>query len=170
MAVITTSRLILRWFSYSDAEAMAAVFQDPDVMGFGDGVQSQEWISNWISQAKEIYQNNPGWGPLALVQKGTEEPFGYCGLFYYPDICGQAETEIGYRLAKSCWGFGYATEAVSAVKNYAFDTLGLTRVVSIIDPGNVASVRVAKKVGMQFEQEVMLEGYSHPDHVYVATQ
>lgn len=57
--------------------------------------------------------------------------------------------------APSVWGKGYATEAASAVKNYAFEELGLERIVSLIDPRNAASERVAIKIGMQFEKETL---------------
>jgi len=92
---------------------------------------------------------------------------GYCGLFYFPDVGGQPETEIGYRLARAYWGRGYATEAARAVRDYAFDTLRLQRLIAMIDPQNGASIRVAEKLGMVYEKEVMFAGYTHPDRVYV---
>jgi len=90
-------------------------------------------------------------------------------LFFFPDINGQAEVEIGYRLARSTWDQGYATEAAKAVCDYAFTMLGIKRLIAMIDPSNVSSIRVAEKIGMHYEKDVMLEGYSHPDHVYVIT-
>ena len=95
---------------------------------------------------------------------------GYCGLFFFPDIDGQAEVEIGYRLARAVWGKGYATEAAQAVRNFAFTTLDIKRLIAMIDPSNIASIRVAKKIGMHYEKDVMFEGYDHPDHVYVVTR
>jgi len=56
------------------------------------------------------------------------------------------------------------------VRDFAFDTLGMKRLIAIIDPSNTASVHVAEKIGMHRETEVMLEGYTHPDHVYVITR
>jgi hypothetical protein len=91
---------------------------------------------------------------------------GYCGLFYFPDIDGQPEIEIGYRLARSAWGHGYATEAALSVRDFAVTTLGIKRLIAMIDPSNLASIRVAEKLGMRYEKEVMLEGYTHPDHIY----
>ena len=69
-------------------------------------------------------------------------------------------------MARSAWGKGYATEAVCTVRDFAFATLGIKRLIAMIDPSNVASIRVAEKIGMKYEKEVMFEGYSHPDHVY----
>ena len=100
------------------------------------------------------------------MEKNSRVVIGYCGLFYFPAIAEQPEIEIGYRLARPFWGHGYATEAVAAVRDYGFSVLCLPRLIALIDPQNVASIRVAENAGMRYEREVMLEGYSHPDHVY----
>ncbi len=105
-----------------------------------------------------------------MVERSRRETIGYCGLSYFPDVCGQPEIEIGYRLARASWDKGYATEAVLAVRDYAFDTLCIKRLIALVDPGNARSVRVAEKAGMQYENDVMFEGYDHPDHVYVITR
>lgn len=142
------------------------VYGDPEVMRFGDGPQTPEWVRDWIRRALACYEQR-GYGPWAVIEKHSGELIGYCGLFFYPDINGRPEIEIGYRLARAWWGRGYATEAVTAVRDFAFDTLGLSRLVALIDPANVASVRVAEKAGMRHEADVMLVGYDHPDRVYV---
>lgn len=142
------------------------VFGDPEVMRFGDGPQSAEWVSDWLDSCFDGYEQR-GYGPWAVVEKAGGEVIGYCGLFYFPDINGRPEIEIGYRLARGWWGRGCATEAVIAVRDYAFNALGLSRLVALIDPVNVASIRVAEKAGMRYETDVMLEGYDHPDRVYV---
>ena len=145
---------------------MAQVFGDPEVMRFGDGVQTREWVQAWLRACLERYYQTWGFGPYAVVKKQDQHVIGYCGLFFFPDINGQPEVEIGYRLARSAWGQGYATAAASAVRDYAFHVLGIKRLIAMIDPSNVASIRVAQKIGMHFETEVLLEGYTHPDHIY----
>ena len=167
MVILETARLILRQFRLSDAEALNTVFGDPVVMRFGEGVKTQEWVKDWLRNCLQSYRQSTGIAPWAVIQKNTPEVIGYCGLFHFPDVCGQAETEVGYRLARTHWRQGYATEAASAVRDHALNTLGLSRLISMIDPQNVASVRVAEKLGMCYEKDVMLEGYTHPDHVYV---
>jgi RimJ/RimL family protein N-acetyltransferase len=164
--IAATERLILRHFHILDGEVMAQVFGDPEVMRFGDGVQTKEWIDAWLRTCLERYYQTWGFGPYAVVEKDSHDVIGYCGLFYFPDINGQPEVEIGYRLARAAWGRGYATEAVSAVRDFAFYTLGIRRLIAMIDPANSASVHVAQKIGMRYEQDVMLAGYTHPDHVY----
>jgi ribosomal-protein-alanine N-acetyltransferase len=169
MFKLTTDRLLLRNFHILDDEAMYHIFGDPEVMRFGDGVQTREWVKNWIRICLERYYQTWGFGPYAVVEQSSRNVIGYCGLFYFPDIGGQPEIEIGYRLGRSAWGQGYATEATLGVRDFAFTTLGIKRLIAMIDPSNVASIRVAEKIGMKYEREVMLEGYTHPDHIYVMT-
>lgn len=142
------------------------VFGDAEVMRFGDGVQTREWVEAWLRTCLENYQRR-GFGPYAVVEQSTGDVIGYCGLFYFPDMHGQPEIELGYRLRRAAWGQGYATEAARLVRDYAFHTLHIKRLIALIDPDNVPSIRVAEKIGMHYESEVMLEGYDHPDHVYV---
>lgn len=167
--IATTERLTLRHFHILDLEPMLQVFGDPEVMRFGNGVQTKEWVQVWLRTCLERYYQTWGFGPYAVLEKQSQDVVGYCGLFYFPDINGKPEVEIGYRLARSAWGKGYATEAALSVRDYAFQLLGIRRLIAMIDPSNVASVRVAEKIGMHYEQDVMLEGYTHPDHIYVIT-
>ncbi|MCA9838258.1 MAG: GNAT family N-acetyltransferase [Trueperaceae bacterium] len=166
MQILETKRLLLRHFHLLDASALRAIFADPEVMRFGDGVQTDAWIRGWLEQTLANY-GHWGFGPYALVKKENSQIMGYCGLFYFPELAGQAEVEIGYRLARNQWGKGYASEAALAVRDYAFQTLSMSRLVAMIDPGNLASLAVAKKLGMVYEKEILLEGYDHPDHLYV---
>ena len=166
-SITITERLALRHFHILDAGPMCRVFGDAEVMRFGDGVQTKEWVDTWIRTCLERYFQTWGFGPYAVVERQSQAVIGYCGLFFFPDINGQPEVEIGYRLARAAWERGYATEAAQAARDFAFDCLGLQRLIAIIDPSNTASIRVAEKIGMRHETEVMLAGYTHPDHVYV---
>ena len=168
--IATTERLTLRHFHVLDVDPMLQVFGDPEVMRFGNGVQNKEWVQAWLRSCLERYYQTWGFGPYAVVKKQDQDLIGYCGLYFFPDINGQPEVEIGYRLIRSAWGKGYATEAACAVREYAFHTLGIKRLIAMIDPSNVASIRVAEKIGMHYEQDVMFEGYTHPDQVYVITR
>ena len=165
-SIASTERLILRHFHILDVEAMYQVFCDSEVMRFSDGVQTREWVHDWLHTCLERYYQTWGFGPYAIVEKQNSEVIGYCGLFFFPDVNGQPEVEIGYRLVRSAWGKGYATEAVRTIHDFAFSTLGIKRLIAIIDPANMASIHVAEKIGMNYEQEFMREGYTHPDHVY----
>ena len=165
MLIAATKRLFLRLFTPADEPALTHLFADPAVMRFGDGPRPPEWVRGWLGDTLESYARR-GYGPWAVVEKVSGETIGYCGLFHYADVNGRPEIEIGYRLARAWWGRGYATEAVSAARDYAFTTLGLPRLIALIDPANVASLRVAEKAGLRFEAEAMLPGYTYPDRVY----
>jgi [ribosomal protein S5]-alanine N-acetyltransferase len=169
MIVLETERLILRHFHVFDGDALTRVFCDAEVMRFGPGVQTERWIQDWLHNCLENYYQKLGFGPWAVIEKARRELIGYCGLFYFPDVAGQPEIEIGYRLARAVWGQGYATEAVLAVREYSFNVLCLPRLIALIDPQNVASVRVAEKAGLRYEKEILLEGYTYPDHLYAIT-
>src|SRR6266496_2461950 len=170
MFILTTERLFIRHFHILDLDSMVHVFVDPEVMRFGDGVQTKEWVETWLRTCLERYYQEWGFGPYAVVEKESHSVIGYCGLFFFSDVNGKPEVEVGYRLRRSEWRQGFATEAVQAVRDYAFNTLGLKRLIAIIDPANTASIRVAEKIGMKYEQDVMFEGYDHPDHAYAITR
>lgn len=165
ISYLTTGRLLLRRFTPQDRDDLMGVFGDAEVMRFGDGVKSAAWVTGWLRDRLEDYARR-GYGPYAVLRRDTLAFIGYCGLFYFPNVNGQAEIEIGYRLVRAAWGNGFATEAALAVRDAAFSTLGLRRLIAMIDPDNSASIRVAEKIGMRYEQEFMAEGYDHPDHIY----
>lgn len=166
MHVIETERLALRHLSAADARALEAVFCDPEVMRYSGGLQSPALVWGWVAEMIEVHYPAWGFGIWAVVEKAEGAVIGYCGLERSPGRCGPDEAEIGYRLAHAAWGRGYGSEAAAAVCDHGLGTLGLTRIVAIIDPGNAASLRVALKIGMCYQREVMFEGYTHPDHVY----
>lgn len=166
MVIVETKRILLRYFELSDGDAMMHVFGDAEVMRYGDGVQTRLWVDAWLRNCLENYQSH-GFGPYAVVERSSGDVIGYCGLSYFPDFNGQEEIELGYRMQRAAWGYGYATEAARAVRDFAFYTLNIRRLIALIDPMNVASLRVAEKIGMHYEADAMLEGYDHPDRVYV---
>ena len=83
-------------------------------------------------------------------------------------VDGQSVTELGYDFRSDAWGQGFATEAAVAVRDYAFDVLGLLQVSSLIRVGNAASRRVAEKIGMQ--PVVEFERYGHRYWWYAVEQ
>lgn len=148
---------------------MYRIFGDAEVMRFGDGAQTEAWVREWIATCLTQYYPRWGFGPYAVVERMRREVIGYCGLFFVPNVNGRAEVEVGYRFARATWGNGYATEAALAVRDVAFHTLCIRRLIAMIDPHNTASIRVAEKLGMAYECDVMFDGYTHPDHVYAVT-
>ena len=68
-------------------------------------------------------------------------------------IEGQYDVEVAYTIAEEYWGQGLGSEAAQAILNYGFETLNLSRLICLIDAENIASQRVAEKLGMAFEKE-----------------
>jgi len=161
----TTERLILRRFDEADASSFAELVGDPRVMRFSmSGPLTAGDAERLLRRFIQGYEDR-GYGLWAVERRGEGRVLGYCGIADH-EIDGRIEHEIAYRLRPPAWGHGYATEAASAVRDLAFGTLRLARVVSIIDPGNGASIRVAEKTGMRYERDVMLKGYAYPDRLY----
>ncbi len=165
--MIETERLILRRLTASDHEALESLFGNAEVMNSSvDGPLNSEEVATWLSDQIELYKSDSGIEILAVICEATSELIGYCGLTLYPDIDGVPEIEIGYRLVRKFWGSGYATEAAIAIRDYAFTDLRVDRLVALIEPVNKRSIRVAEKLGMEYEKDVMLDDYDYPDHLY----
>ncbi len=135
--------------------ALAEINADPDVMRYiGDGrprslQKTQEGLARQMrSQAEK------GYCMWALEMKDSGEVVGLCGLLDFTD----GEVETGWRLAKDYWGRGLATEAAFHVKQFAFETLKLPRIIAIAHPPNSASINIMKKLGMQFMKVTDFEG------------
>ena len=158
MIIAETDRVLLRGFHIADLDIMAALFADPEVMRFGPGPRPREWVQDWLAGCLEDYYRKWGFGLWAVIRKPERRVIGYCGLTRFDDIDGQTEIEIGYRLSRDSWGRGLATEAARAVKDYAFEVLVLDRLVAILYPQNAASIRVAEKIGMHHEKDVVFRG------------
>ncbi len=153
MIVLETPRLLVRRFTLADADAVAEILGDPEVMRFSvSGPMNSEQVRiKTIGDYLASYDNDLGIGRWAIERRLDGRLIGFCGLMPQ-EVDGHKEIEIGYRLARDAWGQGLATEAVLAVRDYAFTRLGLARLIAIIDPENVASQRVAIKAGLRYEK------------------
>lgn len=165
MIVTETERLQLRELEDGDAASLEAVLADPEVMRFSSGILHPAEIPAWIGDRRREYARW-GFGRWAVVAREERRLIGYCGLTRFDDLGDVPEVEVGYRLARTSWGRGLATEAATAVLDHAFGLLGLSRLIALVDPSNRASVRVAEKLGMRYERDVMRPGYAHPDRLY----
>jgi RimJ/RimL family protein N-acetyltransferase len=153
---LETARLRLRPFAETDLDALARIHADADTMRYiGEGKtlnRSETWraiagtLGHWLLR---------GYGMWGVELKGTHEFIGRVG-FYYPD--GWPGFELGWMITREHWGRGYATEGAQAALEYAFTTLKRERVISLIRPANLPSVRVAEKLGATLQGEVELSG------------
>jgi ribosomal-protein-alanine N-acetyltransferase len=153
---LETERLLLRPLQASDAHALATIWTDPDVTHFMGGPRD---YAKLISILEEDTKQNPPprFDLFPVIEKSSSNIIGHCGLLD-KEIEGAQEIELVYVSAKSAWGKGYATEIASALRDYAFNTLKLNRIVSLIEPENIASQHVAHKVGMTHEKDVVRPG------------
>ncbi|MEE9379868.1 MAG: GNAT family N-acetyltransferase, partial [Hyphomonadaceae bacterium] len=94
-----------------------------------------------------------GFGQWAVVEKSTAEVIGCIGL-WEPE--GWPELEVGYWLVTTAHGKGYATEATIRARQFAYENLGATTLVSYIDPENEPSKRLAEGMGARHEQTIEL--------------
>jgi RimJ/RimL family protein N-acetyltransferase len=157
MKVIETKRLILRQLTLNDVDNLLLIFEDPIAMRFYPGTKTREEAIQWIEKAQKNFAEKRQ-GFFACELKETGEFVGICGVLIQPQVDGQDENKVGYLFVRKQWGKGYATEAARACLDYGFHTLGFSRLVSIIDPGNTASIRVAEKNGLKKEKEVTYKG------------
>ena len=147
---LETKRLLLRLMLASDFEALLLIFTDPKVMAaFDHPPFTREQMGGWLKRNLD-HQNEFGYGLFSVILKETGELIGDCGLEMMEDM---GAAELGYDFRSDFWNQGLATEAATTVKDYAFNTLKLSRLISLIRVGNLSSRRVAEKVGMSLLEE-----------------
>ncbi len=148
----------MRRLTPADLDALAPIYRDPDVRRyFPEGTLTYEQTKDELEWIIDVYYGKYGFGLWATILKETDEFIGRCGLLPWT-IDGRSEVEVAYLLAKRYWGQGLASEAARAVLAYGFDELELPRLISLIDPANVASANVAVKLGMTLEREALIDG------------
>ena len=174
---IESERLILRRIDPDDFEFFVRLHADPEVAQYlphGKPRSPKESIA-WLQSLLRSYEDL-ALGQLAVLLKSDGTLIGRCGL---SDLAVEAkatmaavprgwyrraeapaaaeivfEQELGYTFDRSSWGQGYATEATRCVFDYARDVLRLPRMVSLIHPENVRSLRLAQRFGVQREDAV----------------
>ncbi len=167
MLQLETERLVLRAPVPEDADALAPIYADPEVMRYvGDGrtlthgqteLSVRRMIQRWEAD---------GFGLFTTVRKENRIVIGRVGLLVWntdswepttrAEAVGPTELEVGYTLGRDFWGQGYATEAAAAARDYALNGLGAERLIALIIHGNTASENVARKLGLEYEREIKL--------------
>ncbi len=153
---LETSRLLLREWRPGDLNAYAEICADPEAMRFiGDG-QTRSRSGSWREIAMHIgHWALRGYGQWALERKEDGAFIGRAGLWNPP---GWPGLEVGWTLARHAWGWGYATEAGEAAIEWAWRTLDTEELISVIQPENAASIRVAERLGMRLLRESTVQG------------
>ena len=153
---LDTARLRLRPWHDEDLEPYAAMCADPEVMRYmGDGAPLSR-DDAWRSMAMFVgHWQLRGYGMWAVEERDSRVFIGRVGL-HRPE--GWPGLEVGWMLDRATWGRGYATEAGRASLDYAWRTLDVGHVISLIMPENQASIRVAERLGQEREDTFDLNG------------
>lgn len=171
--IIDTERLYLREMTAADIPALSLILQDEKAMYAYEHAFSDQEVLDWLEKNLNRYKND-GFGLWAVILKENDSMIGQCGLTYQ-SLANDSEAcrvvEIGYLFQRAYWHHGYATEAAIACKKYAFDTLKIKKVYSIIRDNNFASQAVAKRNGMK-QESVFVKHYMGIDmpHIVFCTE
>ena len=150
MREIETERLRLRPFEDSDADAYHAIRRKPAVARFLPsfrGADDAEVRARTLETMAAIRQHwtQHGYGPWAAIEKSSTRLVGHCGLRFLPE---HGATEILYAFDDLVWGRGLASEGAAASRDYGFTVLQLPRLIALVVPDNLGSIRVIEKLGM----------------------
>jgi RimJ/RimL family protein N-acetyltransferase len=160
---VRTDRLLLRRWSPADADPLAAMNADPEVMRFiGGGRSLARADSDALLERFESEWHERGFGLWAVEERAAPGVLvGFCGLtvpMFLPAVL--PAVEVGWRLARAAWGRGIATEAARAALSWGWEQLEVREILSIVDPANTRSLRVCDKLGMG----------ARPDRVHPVTR
>ncbi|HVM33793.1 MAG TPA: bifunctional GNAT family N-acetyltransferase/class I SAM-dependent methyltransferase [Actinomycetota bacterium] len=158
--VLETDRLLLRYLTLDDCPYLDEILGDAETMRHYPRPYTFREVEAWVVRNLESYRDY-GFGLWAVIRKEDGKFVGQCGLVPQ-DVEGTREIEVGWHVNRAFWRRGYASEAAAAARDYAFDIIGLTRLVSLVLPANVPSQGVARKIGMIPERIV---GYRGRDHL-----
>lgn len=168
---IETSRLILRRWRKSDLEPFVALNSDPEVMEHYSSTLDERQTAEWMGRIEASFDER-GYGLWALQHGASKEFLGYAGLWVPSFEAHFTPTvEVSWRLSRSSWGNGYATEAARAAMRYGFEQADLTEIVSFTAPANTRSIRVMERLGLahdpadDFDHPNIAEGSSYRRHV-----
>jgi len=149
---LETERLTLRQFTEDDADNLVELDGDPDVMRYlsgGPATPREEIENDILPHFLNYYTRFEAFGFWAAIEKSSGD---FLGWFHFRPQEGREENgvELGYRLRKSAWGKGYATEGSLALIDLGFRELGVERVYAGTYEENIGSRRVMEKSGLKF--------------------
>lgn len=156
---IESERLKFRKLTEKDISSWAEFFVGNNRLKFFnfDSSKSKETLAEeWIKIQLERYQNNT-YGHLAAELKTDGSFIGIAGLLP-KQLKGKPEYEVAYSLKPAYWGKGYGTEMATRMKDFGLNNMDVKRLISMISFGNEASIKVAKKNGMQFLFDTEFDG------------
>ena len=149
--ILETDRLFLREMNMDDFDALYKVLADMNIMQHYPYTFDEKRVRDWIERNMNRYREN-GFGLWAVCLKDTKEMRGDCGLTLQ-NIEGEMLPEIGYHICADHQRKGYAKEAASAVRDWAFANTDYPALYSYCKYANVGSYKTAESIGMHFEKE-----------------
>jgi RimJ/RimL family protein N-acetyltransferase len=170
MVVINSAIIALRTIELNDAKSILYYRSKPEIYRYQSWKPStlqevRDFITTRIVQEPNI---NDSWFQLAIIEKATNQLIGDVGLHFFADQTDQVE--IGITLRKENQGKGLATEVLRLVFDYVFITLKKHRIIASVDPQNIASIRLLKRIGMRkeahFRKSIFLNGAWQDDIIY----
>ncbi len=170
--ILETQRLFLRRLTQDDYDDLAEILQDEVAMTAYEHAFSNEEVQAWLDNQLRRYREENGLGLWAVIRKADGEFLGQCGLTYQDTGGAEKEVEVGYLFKRKQWHQGYATEAAKGCMKYAFESLRLDTVVSIIRDTNIPSARVAERNGMKPDGKMIKHYYNMdmPHTIYRANR
>lgn len=154
---LKTHRLRLRQWQSSDLIAFAALNADPEVMQYFPKFLNSDESEQLATRFQHLIHKHQ-WGFWAVELKENQKFIGFVGLHAQPEqFTFSPCVEIGWRLAKQYWHYGYATEAAQACLAFAFEVLKLDAVVAFTAYPNLASAKVMQRLSMTY-----LYDFNHP--------
>ncbi|MEQ9187625.1 MAG: GNAT family N-acetyltransferase [Cryomorphaceae bacterium] len=157
MQPIETPRLILRPFTLADVEPSFKMEQNPEVNRYthDGGVKTRAQVERAIVEGPLEDYKKYGFGRMAIELKEERQFIGFTGLKYIADL---GRVDLGYRLARECWGQGFATESGIASLRFGFIDLDLEEIIATILPANSSSANVLTKLAFILEEELIMHG------------
>jgi len=148
MPLLETERLLLRPLSADEVDCLYCISNEPNVRLYlwDNEPVSEETIEGFVAQSDRMF-SEVKIGVFGVRMRGREDLLGFCG---FVRLEGMEEPELWYELTQKVWGKGIATEAAWACVRYAFEEVGMERVISGVDAPNTASLRVIEKLGMKY--------------------
>ncbi len=151
---IETDRLLIRPFTMDDIEPAYIMNLDAEVSKYtaDGGIVSKKEIEQRIIENVFGDYEKHGFGRLAVELKKENKFIGFSGLKYLEDM---DEVDLGYRFMKKYWGRGIATESAKACVNFGFESLELNRIIAMVLPENINSIRVLEKLNFEYEKNII---------------
>jgi RimJ/RimL family protein N-acetyltransferase len=155
MNILETDRLLLRHLTTDDTAFILELLNEPSfIQNIGDrNVRTEDDAMRYIVNGPIESYDKYGFGLFMVELKDSSVPIGMCGLLKRDNL---ADVDVGFAFLPKYWMKGYAFESASAVLKYAKETVGLKRILGIVNPDNAASIRVLEKLGLKYESMVKM--------------